>query len=134
MPLESLRSRATEALRVLGAAQNSAVSAELRVGPLCDALLAVRDLLLCYGDRHSLVPGHHHEAKSLGVLQVLGAEMSSLISALEIVSSRSAAIVELDDSKDGQSQKEGHHDGKGDHDGPEARHDGRSPTDGDGAQ
>jgi hypothetical protein len=112
LPLDNLRLRATEALRALVAAQDIAVPSELKVGPVCEAMLAVRDLLLCHGDKHSLVPGDHHEAKSLAVLGVFAsAEMHGLISALEIVASRSSSIVEMETGKDGQ--RDGHSQTKG---------------------
>jgi hypothetical protein len=107
LPLENLRLRTVEALRALGVAQHIAVPSELKVGPLCDALLAVRDLLQCHGDKHSLVPGEHQEPNNLAVLRIFASEMHGLISALEIVSARSQAIVELNDAKAAHGHKEG---------------------------
>jgi hypothetical protein len=98
MLLESLRLRAIEALRVLGIARTIAVPSELKVEPLCNALTATRDLLASYGDSISPAP---HELHRLAVLKVFAEELPRLVTALEIVSTRSESILKLHGS-DGQ--------------------------------
>jgi hypothetical protein len=90
--LESLRARAVESLRVLHAARAVASPAELKVEPICNALNAVRDLLLAYGD--SIAPVTHLDGRAT-TLRVFAEKLPELVTALEIVSSRSASILKL---------------------------------------
>jgi hypothetical protein len=94
MPLDILRLRATEAIRGLGSVPAIVAPTELKVAPLCEALLAVRDLLQCYGDARLVAPGPLDATKT-AILQVLAHDLPHLVLALEIFSSRASSILKL---------------------------------------
>lgn len=100
MSLESLRVRAIEALRLLSIARTIAVPSELKIEPLCNALAATRDLLAAYGDSIRPEP---HELQRIAVLKVFAEELPKLVTALEIVSTRSESILKLHGS-DGDAE------------------------------
>jgi len=92
MSLEVLRRRAVEALKVLETAKAVSPPATLKVDPVCNALLAVRDLLHCYGDENIIVPAPVDES-SIAILRVFAEELPQLVLALEIVTARSEALL-----------------------------------------
>jgi hypothetical protein len=104
MPLENLRRRAVEALKILETAKAIGTPAALKVEPVCNALLAIRDLLHCYGDDNLIVPGPA-DGQDLAILRVFSEELPQLIMALEIVSTRSEIIVKQ--RRDGNGVRDG---------------------------
>jgi len=104
MPLENLRRRAVDALKILETAKAIATPAALKVEPVCNALLAIRDLLHCYGDENLIVPSAV-DGQDLAILRVFAEELPQLIMALEIVSTRSEIIVKQ--RRDGSGIRDG---------------------------
>jgi hypothetical protein len=94
MSLETLRRRAVDALKVLETAKAVSTPAALKVDPVCNALLAVRDLLHCYGDENLIVPSPV-DKDSVAILRVFSEELPQLVMALEIVSARSESLLKL---------------------------------------
>jgi hypothetical protein len=94
MPLETLRRRAVAALKILETAKATSSPAALKVDPVCNALLAVRDLLHCYGDENLIVPSPV-DKDSVAILRVFAEELPQLVMALEIVTARSESLLKL---------------------------------------
>jgi hypothetical protein len=89
MPLNHARIRAVEAFGALRQAQ-SAKPDNLRVELICNALQAVRDLLMVYGDHFETTP---EQKAGVAALEFLAHDMPTLILALEVTTVRAEALL-----------------------------------------
>ena len=87
--LEAMHERATESLRVLSL-NNEMAPGELRFGPVCDSLLAIRDLMLVYGDS---ITKESHERQRLDVHKIFSDQLPVLLASLESVSENSSRVL-----------------------------------------
>jgi hypothetical protein len=90
MPLDHARIRAVEAFSALRHGQSSAAPENLRVELICNALQAVRDLLIVYGDHFETTP---EQKAGVAALQFLAHDMPTLILALEVTAVRAETLL-----------------------------------------
>jgi hypothetical protein len=89
MPLNHARIRAIEAFGALRHAQSGKPD-NLRVELICNALQAVRDLLMVYGDHFETTP---EQKAGVAALEFLVHDMPTLILALEVTTVRAEGLL-----------------------------------------
>jgi hypothetical protein len=87
--LEAMRERATDSLRVLSL-NNAMAPGELRFGPVCDSLLAIRNLMLVYGDS---MTKESHEHQRVDVHKIFANQLPLLLTSLESVAENSSRVL-----------------------------------------
>ena len=97
MPLNHARVHAVEVFGALRLAQGAKPD-NLRVELLCNALQAVRDLLIVYGEHFDTTP---EQKAQVAALQFLAHDMPTLILALEVTAVRAESLLKLQ-GKDGE--------------------------------
>jgi hypothetical protein len=98
MPLNHARLRAVDAFTALREAQTAAGPGTFRVELICNALQAVRDLLVVYGDHFETTP---EQKAGVAALEFLAHDIPTLILALEVTAVRAETLLKIQDTVSG---------------------------------